>query len=103
MPDNESKPSSIWSDRNARGRYYGEIVAASRPQVTRYGRRWRPDSEAIKRNYLIDRADKTFFDAMREEKLAEREAIADSLDQAGRHEEAALVRSRPAPPEWSAP
>jgi len=53
--------------------------------------------------HAILRADRAFFDGRRAEILAEREAIAISLDQAGKHVEADLVRGRPQPPEWRKP
>jgi len=53
--------------------------------------------------HAILKTDRAFFEGMRADILAEREAIAISLDQAGKHLEAALVRARPAPPEWRKP
>jgi hypothetical protein len=48
-------------------------------------------------------ADRKFFEDARAAVLAEREAIADSLEQAGRLAEATLVRQRPAIEDWQKP
>jgi hypothetical protein len=93
----------LWRDYEARrGLYHGIMYAGSRTRDEK-GRRL-PGFDIMRaRGKALLRADQAFFEAMRLEKLAEREAIAQSLEDAGRHEEAAIVRARPVPAEWRAP
>ncbi len=99
MSEYQSK--SLWSDYSARHSLYAGIAYASR---SREGTRVRsPGSRLMDHGQAILKADRAFFEARRAEILAEREAIALSFEQAGQPELAALVRSRPAPTEWSKP
>lgn len=99
----EQKSPFLWRDYASRlGLYHGIMHAAGRTRDNS-GRRL-PGFDIMRaRGQAVLKADRAFFEAMRLEKLAEREAIAQSLEDAGRHEEARLVRNRPVPPEWRAP
>lgn len=99
----EQKSPFLWRSYDARiGLYHGILYAAGRTRDER-GRRIPGFSIVRARHTAVLRADRAFFEAMRLEKLAERESIAQSLEDAGRHAEARLVRNRPVPEEWRAP
>lgn len=51
----------------------------------------------------IKRVDREFHEAHRNGLIAEREAIIESLEQAGHHAMADAIRARPAPKEWEQP
>lgn len=97
----DTKP--LWSDYTARHSLYAGIMYAGVRTRDERGRLLSFSAGMMAKGHAILSADRAFFEARREEILGEREEIAASFDAAGDHDVAALVRARPAPPEWRKP
>lgn len=83
--------------------YRGIAAATTTGLRDRFGRATPRSTLRMQEGDAILNADRSFFEAAKAVALAEREAIADSLEQAGRLAEAALVRGRPALADWRKP
>ena len=102
-PPKSPMSGTIWSNYTERLGLYREISFARSELRDRRGTRTPYTTIMMREGHAILSADRRFFEAARAAVLAEREAIAESLEQAGRAADATLVRGRPAIVDWQKP